>query len=199
MSVCPQGVGIPGPMSLPGGGWVWLILGPFWGMTRGIGMSKGCMSKGGYIRGWVYHRGRYTGGIYNPPLVLTPSGGHHNTYSWQAGGMHPTGMLSCYRPQVAKVMFLQVWVCPHGGVCLSACWDTTPRANTPPGSRHPPPRADTPQSRHPPGEQIPPRGQTPPWDKRPLLRTVRILLECILVDDKRSTNDSVRTVRLSLV
>ena len=51
-----------------------------------------------------------------------------------------------------------------GGVCLSACWDTThppspeqtPRgADTPqadpPQSRHPP-RADTPPSRHPPGE-----------------------------------------------
>ena len=31
-----------------------------------------------------------------PPPVLTSSGGHWNTYSWQAGGMHPTGMLSCY-------------------------------------------------------------------------------------------------------
>ena len=40
-----------------------------------------------------------------------------------------------------------------GGVCLSACWDTTPpppRPDTPPTpqSRHLP-RADTPQSRHP--------------------------------------------------
>ena len=31
-----------------------------------------------------------------PPPVLTSSGGHWNTYSWQAGSMHPTGMLSCY-------------------------------------------------------------------------------------------------------
>ena len=37
-----------------------------------------------------------------------------------------------------------------------------------------PPRADTPQSRH-------PRKQTPPPKRRPLLRTGRILLECILV------------------
>ena len=44
-----------------------------------------------------------------------------------------------------------------------------------PQSRHPPRRADTPQSRHPP-EQTP-----PPPEIRPLLRTVRILLECILV------------------
>ena len=26
--------------------------------------------------------------------ILTPSAGHHNTCSWQAGGMHPTGILS---------------------------------------------------------------------------------------------------------
>ena len=29
-----------------------------------------------------------------PPPVLTPSGGHQNTYSWQAGCMQPTGMLN---------------------------------------------------------------------------------------------------------
>ena len=34
-----------------------------------------------------------------------------------AGGTHPTGMHSCYRPltKFAKVMFLQVSVCPNGG------------------------------------------------------------------------------------
>ena len=46
-----------------------------------------------------------------------------------------------------------------GVVCLSACWDTTP-----------------------PQEQIPPGVDTP--ERRPLLRTVRILLECILVCEK---------------
>ena len=44
--------------------------------------------------------------------------------------------------------------CSQGGVCLSACWDT------PPGQTPPPLRAETPPSR----------------------RTVRILLECFLVD-----------------
>ena len=110
-----------------------------------------------------------------------------------------------------------------GGVCLSACWDTTPREQTPhpeqtpPRSRHPPsrhpPEADTPleqtlpweqtppQSTHPPGadtttphppgadtpqsrplEQTPPPGSRHlPRERQPLLRTVRILLECILV------------------
>ena len=32
---------------------------------------------------------------YLPPPGPTPSGGHQNTYGWQAGGTHPTGMLSC--------------------------------------------------------------------------------------------------------
>ena len=76
----------------------------------------------------------------------------------------------------------------RGGVCLSACWDTTPQSRHPPGSRHPleqtppgsrhppwkqthplsrhPPGADTsPQSRHPP-EQTPPRADTP-WEQTP--------------------------------
>ena len=61
-----------------------------------------------------------------------------------------------YRPQRswAKVMFLQASVIlSTGGVCLSACWDTTPPRSRPPQSRHPP-GADT----HPPREQTtPPR------------------------------------------
>ena len=31
-----------------------------------------------------------------PPPPHTPSGGHRNTHGWQAGDMHPTGMLSCH-------------------------------------------------------------------------------------------------------
>ena len=85
-----------------------------------------------------------------------------------------------------------------GGVCLSACRDTTPLppgADIPLGSRHLPPRVDTPQeqtppgadtprSKHPPGSRhpLPPSGAyTPPPEIRSLLRTVRILPECILV------------------
>ena len=30
-----------------------------------------------------------------PKLVPTASGGHRNTYGWQTGGTHPTGMPSC--------------------------------------------------------------------------------------------------------
>ena len=82
-----------------------------------------------------------------------------------------------------------------GGVCLSACWDTTPQKQTPPKKQTPPqeqtpPRAaeqTPPKSRHPPEADTPPKSRhppkeadTPPPEIRPLLRTVRILLECIL-------------------
>ena len=90
------------------------------------------------------------------------------------------------RNEVAKVMFLQASVCPQGGgwgVCLSACWDTTPPgadtpppgadtpppgADTPPEQTHPYPRADTPlpQSRHTPTpEQTPPQSRHTPLSR----------------------------------
>ena len=91
------------------------------------------------------------------------------------------------RNQVARVMFLQACVCPQGGWCLPQCMlgyhtlpprADTPQEQTPPGSG--PPGADTPpQSRHPPGADTP--GSRHPPEIRSLLRTVRILLECILV------------------
>ena len=108
----------------------------------------------------------------------------------------------CYRPQRScgqGNIFAPVYHSVHrgGGVCLSACWDTTtpgadspgadtPLEQTPPGSRHPPwsrqtpPRADTPpeadtphpkqtppRSRHPPGSRHP-RADTP-WEQTPPL------------------------------
>ena len=96
---------------------------------------------------------------------------------------HPVIITVCN--EVAKVMFLHLSVCPRGGVCLSA-------GIPPPGSRHPPeqtpPRSRPLQSRHPPPKQaspgsrsLPPKTRHPPsWQL--LLRTVRILQECILVD-----------------
>ena len=58
-----------------------------------------------------------------------------------------------------------------GGGCLPQCMlGYTPWADTPPLGRHP--LADRPPNRHPPR-------RTPP-SRRLLLRTVRILLECIL-------------------
>ena len=75
---------------------------------------------------------------------------------------------------VAKVMFLQVCVCPRGGGCLPQCMlgchspppdqaDTLPdQADLPPGARQTPPQdqADTPrdQADTPPGKQTPAYG-----------------------------------------
>ena len=87
--------------------------------------------------------------------------------------------LTSYRPQPScgKVMFLHVSVILFAGGGWSGrqtpLWADIPW-QTPPG-RHP--LGQTPLSRHtppPPGRQIHPRGG-------PLQRTVRILLECILV------------------
>ena len=67
----------------------------------------------------------------------------------------------------AKVMFLHLFVSNsvhkgEGVVCLSACWDTppgadTPQEQTPPGSRHPP----SPQKQTLPREQTPSRSRQP--------------------------------------
>ena len=101
---------------------------------------------------------------------------------------------------VAKVIFLHLSVILFtGGVCLSACWDTTPQHQTTPQSRHPLEQTHTPWTRHhPPGTRPPwsrpswhqtPRSRHPP-DQTPLgsrlqhtvyERPVHILLECILV------------------
>ena len=94
---------------------------------------------------------------------------------------------------VAKVMFLQVCVCPQGGgegVCLSACWDAIPpwirqtplpqpplgpgrprpTRQTPPGTRQTPlPRTrQTPPGpgRHPPQDQA-----DPPWEADSSIRS----------------------------
>ena len=83
-------------------------------------------------------------------------------------------------PSATKLRRLCFYTClsvilfTGGGVCLSACWDATATPwDQPPGTRHPPPRPGTSQTRH-------PRGEDPP-SRRLLLRTVRILLEYILV------------------
>ena len=101
-------------------------------------------------------------------------------------------------------MFLEACVCPQGGEYLTRYTPPgpgtpppeqrptpTPRPGTPPPSRHPRTRYTPPRTRytthprdqvHPP-EQTPPSPPTryPPSEIRPLLRTVRILLECFLV------------------
>ena len=70
------------------------------------------------------------------------------------------------RNEVAKVMFLHLSVFPHASVHAGI----PPPDQTPLGAD--PPLADTP-----PGADLP-----PPPSRRLLLRTVRILLECILVN-----------------
>ena len=60
--------------------------------------------------------------------------------------------------------------------CLSTGRGLHPPGQTPPVGRYPPGQAHMP----PPG-QTPPRPHTPTPGRRPLQRTVRILLECILV------------------
>ena len=75
-----------------------------------------------------------------------------------------------------------------GGVCLSACWDTTPppeadppESRHPPGSRHTSPQeADPPQEAEPPGSRHPPPAQCMLGDTVNK-RAVCILLECNLV------------------
>ena len=78
---------------------------------------------------------------------------------------------------VVKVIFLHLSVIHsvHRGVCLSACWDTTPlgsdtppkpgrptRPGRPPWTRQTSPGPGRPpQIRHPPGPGRPPRKQTP--------------------------------------
>ena len=66
------------------------------------------------------------------PLTVLTSGGHWSTNRWQVDGMHPTGMLSCYRPQwsCGKVMFLhQSVILFKGGRVAdppppsSSCWE----------------------------------------------------------------------------
>ena len=84
-----------------------------------------------------------------------------------------------YRPQRSCEGYVFTPVCHsvhRGGVCLSACWDTTPSPRT----RHPPrPGTPPPEQTPPPGPGTPPGSR--PASRRLLLRTVRILLECILV------------------
>ena len=76
-----------------------------------------------------------------------------------------------YRPQRScgqGNIFTPVCHSVHrGGVCLSACWDTTP-----PRSRHPLGADTPPASRHtPPGSRHTPLEQTPPWEQTPQEQT----------------------------
>ena len=89
-----------------------------------------------------------------------------------------------YRPQRScgqGNIFTPVCHSVHGGFCLSACWDTTPRTRHPPEQSTPleqtppdqtpcPPWSRHPGSRHPPWSR-PPRSRSPteqtPWEQIP--------------------------------
>ena len=82
------------------------------------------------------------------------------------------GEMACLR----RLCFYRCLSVHRGGFCLSA-WDTPQDQAPPPHYQTHTPRADTPlPDQTPPGPVTPPRSNNPPW-----LRTVRILLECILV------------------
>ena len=116
----------------------------------------------------------FTGGGLSQYMLGYPGRCGH-----RAGGIHPTGMQSCFQlrspcvlvvhnyhlqTKFAKVMFLHLSV-SHSvhreGVCLRACWDIHPPGQTPPLEQTPP-RAD------PPWEQTPPGGRHPPGSRYPL-------------------------------
>ena len=92
-----------------------------------------------------------------------------------------------------KVMFSQV--CANNSVHREG--RCTPPRQTPPGLTpspgRPPGQTHTPLDRHPP-EQTHTPGQTPPPIRRPVQRTVRILLKCILVMKSNTMRPSGRTL-----
>ena len=99
---------------------------------------------------------------------------------------HANGTLALL-PSATKLRRLYFYrrVSVHRGVGVSA--SVHAGIPYPPKSRHPleqtPPEQTPPKSRHPPRSRHSPGADTPlpPERRRPLLRTVRILLECILV------------------
>ena len=126
----------------------------------------------------------------------------HTSVAKQAVGIGLQRLLITGRNEVvAKVMFLQVCVCPQGGrvsASVHAGMPYPPRMENPPEWRTPldgePPRMETPPNAEPPPDGEPPRDGEPPPDggthtppPRSRLqhtvyeRPVRILLECILV------------------
>ena len=162
--VCPQGMGMPGPMSLlglsgyawshlpSGTGLVWLVPSPF----QGVGMPDTP----------PVHPGRYTPCVrYNPPGGAPP-----RSYTPQKG------LSQCWHLVVATAVgsvpewFLLITICnivaegicfhrhlsfcSQGEVSITACTG----ANTPPGQT---PLVQTPPCRHPTGQTPPPLGRPP--------------------------------------
>ena len=85
-----------------------------------------------------------------------------------------------YRPQRCCEGYVFTPVCHsvHGGGLPQCMLGYHPPEQTPPQDQPPPGSRQPPGSRHPP-------------ERRPLLRTVRILLECILVEIQKDTTTKV--------
>ena len=106
--VCLFTGGMPGPRSLLGDGYV------KWSNVQDVGIPEcwgACIPEGRGGQVYQYTRGVDIGRVYIPipldmgpaiptvPPVVTPSDGHHNTYSWQAVRM----LLECFLIESAKV------------------------------------------------------------------------------------------------
>ena len=126
--------------------------------------------KSNYSRSCPYQRELYAS---PKPLIKEISSVFNLTGSLTAQNRW---LIHFYRPW-GKVIFSEACVknSVHRGICLGACWDTTPLGTSPPPSRTPPPGPGTPWSRHPPPQEQGMLGDTVnEW-------AVCILLECNLV------------------
>ena len=126
-----------------------------WGVhPRGVYLQGGLPPELGLHSGWVLpqawvHPGRRGGvGQIPSPRQRTRKAAEVNLFSLGV-------TIFTIRNEVAKVMFLYLSVILFaGGVCLSACWDTTLGKETP-QTTHPPRSRHTPQSRYPSGKETP--------------------------------------------
>ena len=103
------------------------------------------------------------------------------TDAWNDSGYNGQGKKSaehCYRPQRSCGQgnaFTAVCDSVHGGVCLSACWETTPQGDPPrrrPPKKEAPPK-QTPQEGDPPRRRPPRRSPLPGPPPRGKLRGIR--------------------------
>ena len=147
----------------------------WWRPTGGGVASRGSVSRWGLPGGFCIQEVSTSGEqiyIQSPPLADPIPGA-----STRAGGTHATGMhSSCYRPQRSCEGYVFTPVCHsvHGRGVSASVHVGIPPPTLPPQEKTPPLGPGSP-------EQAPPRSRHSPLGRRLLLRTVRILLEWILV------------------
>ena len=143
----------------------------------------GGLSGGVSVWGGLYLGGLCPGGLCPGRSVqggLCAGGGVSVQYGnvWAVRILLECILVTGHNEVVEKVMFLQVCVCPQGGVCLSACWDARPpqTRQDPPGPGRPlPDQADPPRpGRHPPGpgRHSPRPGRHPPPEADSSIRSM---------------------------